>query len=196
MAAGRSKPGKPQAKAGRGAAQVALLRGVNMGGHKPVAMANLRAWAEKLGLRDVRTLLQSGNLVFRGGAKHGAALEAWLETAAGRDLGLETTFHVRTAGELRSVVARNPFPDAAETDPGRFVVVFLKAPPAAAALASLVAAIPGREQLRADGRHLYVVYPDGQGTSKLPALIDRTLKARGTARNWNTVTKLAALTAG
>ena len=189
---------EPDAKGERGIgtqAQVALLRGVNMGGHKPVAMAALRAWAEKLGFRDVRTVLQSGNLVFRGGAKRGATLEALLEAAAERELGLETAFHVRTAEELRSVVARNPFRDAAKRDPARLVVVFLKAAPAAAAVASLVAAIPGREQLRADGRQLYVVYPDGQGTSKLPALIDRTLKARGTARNWNTVTKLAAMTA-
>ncbi len=193
MAEGRGRKKRPQAKDARGPAQVALLRGVNMGGHKPVSMAGLRAWAETLGLQDVRTLLQSGNLVFRGGAKRGAALEATLEAAAIRGLGLETNFHVRTAAELQVIVARNPFPDAAKNDPARLVVVFLKAAPAPAAVASLVAAIPGREQLRADGRQLYVVYPDGQGTSKLPALIDRMLKARGTARNWNTVTKLAAL---
>ncbi len=194
MAEGRGRKKRPQAKDARGPAQVALLRGVNMGGHTPVSMAGLRAWAETLGLQDVRTLLQSGNLVFRGGAKRGAALEATLEAAAIRGLGLETIFHVRTAAELQVIVARNPFPDAAKNDPARLVVVFLKAAPAPAAVASLVAAIPGREQLRADGRQLYVVYPDGQGTSKLPALIDRMLNARGTARNWNTVTKLAAMT--
>lgn len=194
MPGGREQHRKPQPKTVRGTAQAALLRGVNMGGHKPVAMAALRAWAEKLGLRDARTLLQSGNLVFRGGAKRGAALEAVLEAAAIRGLGLETTFHVRTAEELQAIVARNPFPDAAQRDPARLVVVFLKTAPAADAVAALVAANPGREQVRADGRQLYVVYPDGQGTSKLPALIDRTLKARGTARNWNTVTKLAAMT--
>jgi uncharacterized protein (DUF1697 family) len=176
-------------------AQVALLRGVNLGGHKLIAMSDLRAWAERLGLRDVRTLLQSGNLVFRGGSKTGAALEAMLEAAAGGLLGLETAFHVRTADELRAIVARNPFPAAAEQDPGRLVVVFLKTAPAAAAVAALVAVIPGREELRADGRQLYVVYPDGQGTSKLPALIDRKLRISGTARNWNTVRKLAALVA-
>ncbi len=178
---------------GKATAQAALLRGVNMGGHKAVAMADLRAWAEKLGLRDVRTLLQSGNLVFRGGTLKGAALESKLEAAAIRGLALETTFHVRTADELEAIVAHNPFPDAAKRDPARLVVVFLKAAPAAAAVGALVAANPGREQLEANGRHLYVVYPDGQGTSKLPALIDRLLKARGTARNWNTVLKLAAM---
>ena len=173
---------------------VALLRGVNMAGHKRVGMAELKAWAEKLGLRDVRTLLQSGNLVFRGGAGKGAALEAALEAAAGRGLGLETAFMVRTAQELGAVVARNPYPEAAERDPAHLVVVFLKTAPAAADVAALRAAIPGREVLEADGRQLYVVYPDGIGTSRLTAaLIDRKLRTRGTARNWNTVLKLTAL---
>jgi uncharacterized protein (DUF1697 family) len=179
------------------AAQVALLRGINMAGHQIVGMADLRGWAEDLGLRDVRTLLQSGNLVFRGAAKTGAALEAMLEAAAKRALGLETDFHVRTAAELRAIVARNPFPGAARRDPAHLVVVFLKAAPAAVGVAALRAAIPGREEIEADGRQLYVVYPDGIGTSRLnAALMDRTLKSRGTARNWNTVLKLAELAAG
>ena len=173
---------------------VALLRGVNLAGHKSVAMADLRAWAEALGLLDVRTLLQSGNLVFRGGTKRGPALEAALEAAAARKLGLESDVFVRTAEELDAIVARNPFPDAAKRDPAHLVVVFLKAP-AAAALAALRAAIPGREELKADGRQLYIVYPDGIGTSKLnAALIDRKLGISGTARNWNTVLKLADAT--
>jgi uncharacterized protein (DUF1697 family) len=178
------------------AAHVALLRGVNMAGHKTVPMAALRAWAEKLGLRDVRTLLQSGNLVFRGGTKRGAALEAALEAAALRGLKIETDFVVRTSEELAAIVARNPFPAAAERDPAHLVVVFLKTAPAPAAVAALAAAIPGREELRADGRQLYIVYPDGMGTSKLnAALIDRKLGISGTARNWNTVLKIAALAA-
>jgi uncharacterized protein (DUF1697 family) len=193
---GTRAPAGPAAPRG-GPAQVALLRGVNLGGHKLVGMAGLRAWAEDLGLRDVRTLLQSGNLVFRGAAKTGAALEAMLEAAAKRGLGLDTDIHVRTAAELGAIVARNPFPRAARRDPAHLVVVFLKAAPAAAGVAALRAAIPGREEIEADGRQLYVVYPDGIGTSRLnAALLDRTLKVRGTARNWNTVLKLAALVAG
>lgn len=175
---------------------VALLRGVNMAGHKIVGMTGLRAWAEDLGLREVRTLLQTGNVVFRGGTKQGAALEAALEAAAARRLGLETDFMVRTAAELRAIVARNPFPDAAQGDPAHLVVVFLKAAPAAADVAALRAANQGREEIEADGRQLYVVYPDGIGKSRLnAALMDRKLGTRGTARNWNTVLQLAALAA-
>lgn len=193
---GTRAPAGPAAPGG-GPAHVALLRGVNMAGHKVVGMADLRAWAEDLGLRDVRTLLQSGNLIFRSAAKTGAALEAVLEAAAKRGLGLETDFHVRTGAELRAIIARNPFPRAAERDSAHLVVVFLKVAPAAADVAALQAAIPGREEIEADGRQLYVVYPDGIGTSRLnAAMMDRTLKTRGTARNWNTVLKLAGLAGG
>ncbi len=186
----------PGSRKGEGFAQVALLRGVNMAGHKIVPMAALRAWAQQLGLRDVRTLLQSGNLVFRGGTKRGAALEAALEAAAARGLKVETDFVVRTAEEVAAIVARNPFHAAVERDPAHLVVVFLKTAPAPASVAALAAAIPGREELRADGRQLYIVYPDGIGASKLnAALIDRKLGISGTARNWNTVLKIAALAA-
>ena len=175
--------------------QIALLRGVNVGGHKKVAMADLRAFAIDLGLGDARTLLQSGNLVFSSSGKSGAALERWLETEAEKRLGLKTEFHVRTATEWATVVAGNPFPDEAKRDPGHLIVFAFKDTLAAAAVKALQAAITGREVVRASGRHAYVVYPDGAGKSRLtPALMDRKLGARGTGRNWNTVLKLAAIT--
>jgi uncharacterized protein (DUF1697 family) len=166
--------------------QIALLRGINVGGNKMVAMSDLRALAARLGLRDARTLLQSGNLIFRSD-KQPAKLEALLE----KELDGVTVF-VRNAAEWAQIVARNPFPAEAKNDPGHLLVMLLKE---AKDVTSLQAAIVGREVLRADGRQLYIVYPDGQGTSKLTnALIERKLGTRGTARNWNTVMKLAALT--
>jgi uncharacterized protein (DUF1697 family) len=172
---------------------IALLRAVNVGGRK-LMMADLRDWAGGLGFQDVRTLLQSGNLLFRSDVVADAALEARLEAEAARAFGMAIDFIVRTADEWDQVIAANPYPQAAERDPGRLVVVALKAAPSPNAVAALRAWVPGRETIGAHGRELYIIYPDGQGESKLTNLaIERRLGLRGTARNWNTVLKLAAL---
>lgn len=176
---------------------LALLRGINVGGHKPVAMADLRALLADLGFEEPRSLLQSGNLVFRGGSRRGAALERYLEAEAGARLGLQADCFVRTVAEWQAIVARNPFPEAAERDPGHLVVMCVKAAPERGAVAALQAAIAGPELVRADGRQAYVVYPDGIGTSRLTnVVIEKRLGTRGTARNWNTVRKLEALAHG
>jgi uncharacterized protein (DUF1697 family) len=172
---------------------VALLRGINVGGNKLVAMSDLRALAEAEGFAEATTLLQSGNLVFRGAKRATAAIEKTLETAARKRLGLDIDFMVRSDAEWAAIVGGNPFHREAKADPSRLVVVCLKTVPAASAVEALAAAIPGRESMRAQGRELYVYYPDGIGASKLPAIIDRKLGVRGTARNWNTVLKLAHL---
>ena len=173
---------------------VALLRGINVGGHKPVAMSELRDLLAGLGFVDVRSLLQSGNLVLRGDARTGGRLERTLETEAAQRLGLETDCFVRTATEWKAVVSRNPFPTEAERDPAHLVVMFLKEPPKAKDVAALRAAITGPEIVRATGMHAYIVYPNGIGRSRLTnTLIERTLGTRGTGRNWNTVLKLGAL---
>jgi uncharacterized protein (DUF1697 family) len=171
---------------------VALLRAVNVGG-RSLAMADLRKVAEGLGYGDVTTLLQSGNLVFD--AKGRAdALEKALEAALKKQVGLEADVMIRTAGELDAVIAANPFPGEAKSDPGHLVVMFLKDRVSAKDVAALQDAVKGRELIRPDGRELYITYPDGIGRSKLTgAVIEKKLAVRGTARNWNTVTKLAAL---
>jgi uncharacterized protein (DUF1697 family) len=177
-------------------AYVALLRGINVGGNKMVAMSELRALAEAEGLTHATTLLQSGNLVFAAAKRATAGLEKALEAAAKKRLGVEIDVMVRTAAEWEAIVAANPFPREAKSDPARLVVICLKSAPAAAAVKALEAAIPGREVMRAKGRELFIYFPDGQGSSKLtPALMDRKLLVRGTARNWNTALKLANLLA-
>ena len=176
---------------------IALLRGINVGGHAMLAMADLRELLNTLGFRDARTLLQSGNVVFSGGARGGAPLEAQLEKETLKRLGLRTAYLVRSVDEWADVIARNPFPGEAKRDPGHLVVMFLKAAPEADAVGALSAGISGREVIRADGRHLYITYPDGQGRSKLTGtLIEKKLGTIGTARNWNTVLKVAALVEG
>lgn len=176
-------------------AYIGLLRGINVGGNNMVAMADLREMMTTLGFADVKTVLQSGNVVFSGSAAAPAALERRLEAELEKRLGLAVEFHVRTADEWRAIVKANPFAAEAKNDPGHLLVSCFKAPLEQAAVKALQAAITGRETLHADGRHLYMVFPDGMGNSKLAGMIDRKLGARGTARNWNTVVKLAALTA-
>jgi uncharacterized protein (DUF1697 family) len=173
---------------------VALLRGVNVGGNKLVAMADLRDLLTTLGFTDPRSLLQSGNLVFRGGTRTGAPLERWLAAETAKRLGLETHFFVRTAEEWKAVIAQNPFPEEAARDPGHLLVLFLKDAPGAGAVRALQDAITGREVVRAKGRHAYAVYPDGAGRSRMThGLIEKVLGTRATGRNWNTVLKLGAL---
>ncbi len=175
------------------ATHIALLRGINVGGNRLVSMEDLRAFFVGLGLAEARTLLQSGNIVFRSSAGPGA-LERRLEAESQRRLGLKAEFFVRTAPEWKAIIAANPFPEEARTHPGLLVVMFLKRAPEAERFNALTAAITGPEIVRPAGRHAYVFYPAGSGNSRLTSnLIDRTLATRGTGRNWNTVLKLGAL---
>ena len=174
---------------------VALLRAVNVAGTS-LAMSALRDYASVLGLADPRTLLQSGNLIFRATGKKSTELERLLEREAEKRLSVTTDFLVRSERELSAIIANNPFPAAARRDPAHLLVMFLKNEPAADAIAALRKAIVGRETIAADARQLYIVYPDGIGRSKLTtSLIEKRTGTRGTGRNWNTLVKLAAAAA-
>jgi uncharacterized protein (DUF1697 family) len=173
---------------------IALLRGINVGGHKKIAMSDLRGFLQALGFDDVRSLLQSGNLVFRDNARAGSGLERLLELQAEKRLDLRTTFLVRSAKEWEAIIADNPFRDEAESDPGHLVVTFLQNAPQTNSLKALQAAMKGPEIVRAGGRQLYIVYPAGIARSRLTNnLIEGKLGTRATGRNWNTVRKLAVL---
>lgn len=162
---------------------VALLRGVNLMGGTTLRMADLKAIAEELGLESPRTLIASGNLLFTSG-KNETAIKSALEAALGKHMLREVGVMVRTAREMAVVAANNPFGDAPASS---VVAIFLdKAPPKDT--------IDGAknmvdERLALGAREIYVHYPSGQGRSKLriPAA------SRGTARNMNTVAKLAEL---
>jgi uncharacterized protein (DUF1697 family) len=173
---------------------IALLRGINVGGHKLVGMADLRELLTALDFTGARSLLQSGNLVFRTAARTTADLERLLEAEAAKRLGLRTDFFVRTAAEWDLLAARNPFRDEAASDPARLLLMILKDAPGAKDVRALQAAITGPEIVRAAGRQAYIFYPDGVGRSRLTGrLIEDRLGTRGTGRNWNTVLKLVAL---
>jgi uncharacterized protein (DUF1697 family) len=173
---------------------MAFLRAINVGGRKPVAMADLRQLLAQLGFADARSLLQSGNLLFRGKGWTSLRLEGLLKAEARERLGLETDVFIRTAKEWHGVIERNPFPREAERDPGHLLVMLLKDAPGRREVEALRAAIKGPETVRAAGKQLYIVYPKGSGRSRLTnALIERTLGTRATGRNWNTVLRLDAV---
>lgn len=170
---------------------IALLRAVNVGGRKPLPMADLRALASGLGCVEVRSVLQTGNLVFGARAQPAGQLERLFDSEAKKRLGLDTDFFVRDAADWRSVLADNPFAREAARDPAHLLVLFTMQAPAPSAVQALREAITGRETVAAAGRHVYAVYPDGIGRSKLTvALIEKKLGTRCTGRNWNTVLKL------
>lgn len=173
---------------------VALLRAVNVAGTNAISMSDLRSFFEGLGFEDVRTLLQTGNVLFGAAAQASSHLEGHLETEASKRIALETTFFVRTAAELKTVIAKNPYQAEARRDPGHLVVQFMKDAPLVASVKALQDAIAGPEYVTAIRKQLYVVYPDGIGRSKLTTkLIETRLGTRMTGRNWNTLLKLAAL---
>lgn len=156
-------------------------------------MAELKVMVESLGLEGVRSLLQSGNLIFEAGNRKPADLEELLARETGRRLKLQTEYFVRDADALTKIIQDNPFAREAKADPGHLVVFFLKQRPSAESVRKLQAQIKGPEVVEPGALHVYVTYPAGQGRSKLTnTAIEKALESRGTARNWNTILKMHA----
>jgi uncharacterized protein (DUF1697 family) len=171
-----------------GKRQIVLLRGINVGRNKRVGMADLRALLTELGYGDVRTLLQSGNVVLTGTVK-----PSRLEQELADGLGLEIAVVVRTRDELADVVERNPLAGVAK-DPSKHLVSFLSAKLAPAIARELAAADIAPAQLVISGRELFGWHPNGLNDSPLAKLLaTKRLGVTSTARNWSTVTKLLAL---
>ena len=165
--------------------QIAFLRGVNVGGNKRVEMARLRALMEELGYTDVRTYVNSGNVVFSGPRRS----EQHLETAIAKAFGFEVPVVLRSRDELADVVAANPLREIA-TDPAKHLVVFC----AAKASTDLEPADFAPETFVIRGREVYLWAPGGIGTSPLAKLLAaKSLGDKSTARNWRTVEKLLEL---
>jgi uncharacterized protein (DUF1697 family) len=167
---------------------IALLRAVNLGGHKKIAMPALRETLTAIGYTDVSTYLQSGNAVFTAPERDTIAAE--IETRLAADLGLTTEVIIRTADELHAVIEKNPLE---VREPARFGVLFLYDTPAPGRLDGFDPGDFAPDVVRVADRELYFDLPNGFGRAKLPLVIGRRLKVPATMRNWNTVTKLAEL---
>ncbi|WP_204490178.1 DUF1697 domain-containing protein [Archangium primigenium] len=171
---------------------IVLLRGINVGGHRKVPMAELRALGEGLGFTDVASYIQSGNLVVTAPGP-AAAVEASLEQAIAQRFGFEVDVLARTPAQWTGYMKDNPLREASDAEPQRVMLVLAKAPPRAEAVEALRARAT-TERLEASKGALWVHYPEGAGVSKLsPALWERCVGSPVTARNWGTVLKLAAM---
>jgi uncharacterized protein (DUF1697 family) len=175
-------------------AYAALLRAVNVTGRNRVPMAELRVALEALGLEDVVTYVQSGNVVFRSPSGTAAELAAAIARQIDEVFGLRIGVVVRSKAELAKVATSNPFLEQ-ESDPLKLHVIFLDARPKADAIAELD---PGRsppDRFEVHGREIYLHLSDGMGRTKLTIdYFERRLGVAATARNWKTVLKLVELT--
>ncbi len=167
---------------------IVLLRGINLGSRRRVAMADLRAWLADLGYTDVRTLLQSGNAVFRTD-KRPATVRREVEAAIAAGAGFPVDCVLRTAAELRAVVEADPLGDVA-TNPSRYLVSFLDRP---GDWPEVDPAAYEPERVHLAGREAYFWVPDGTQNSKVLAAFPAREGETATVRNWNTVTKLLAM---
>jgi uncharacterized protein (DUF1697 family) len=171
-----------------------MLRGVNVGGHNLIKMDALRSCYEGLKLRDPQSYVQSGNVIFAAKPKDLARLAGRIEQAIEKTFGFRPDVILRTAKEMRDVIKRNPFAGRPEIEPGKLVVTFLPADPGEEACQTVRMIKTDPDELRIDGRELYIYFPNGMGKSKLPwKTIEKALKMRGTGRNWNSVLKMTEM---
>jgi uncharacterized protein (DUF1697 family) len=175
---------------------VALLRGINVGGRTKVGMDDLRRLFVALGHADVKSYVQSGNVLFSSPVEESSRLADDIQRRIARDLGVTVTVLLRTRDDLAYVVANNPFLSR-ETDLAKLHVTFLADAPDHERVARLDTPSGGPDEFSLAGREVYLHCPRGYGRTKLNnAYLERRLGVAATTRNWNTVTKLCDLASG
>lgn len=163
---------------------ISLLRGINVGGHKKIKMADLRALYEALGFVDVESYIQSGNVVFRA-REATPRIQRMIEEGIRRKYGFDVDVMVRTASDFNKVIAENPWPKEAAADSSKVHVMFLST------VAPFQTMKEGADVAKAAGHEIFFHCPNGLGRSKLPNLVLKKLGAiSGTMRNWRTIMKL------
>jgi uncharacterized protein (DUF1697 family) len=171
---------------------ISMLRGINLLGHKRVEMARLRVMFEGMGFEQVRTYINSGNVVFKTGKHAPAALSKKIEERMVAEFGFGALVITRTAAELGRAIEGNPFVKESRSDPSRVFVGFLGQAPTPDAIEKLQARAAKTERVHCCGREIYAYYVDGMGKARLltHGVVERVLAVDVTMRNWNTVSKL------
>jgi uncharacterized protein (DUF1697 family) len=171
---------------------ILLLRGINVGAHNRIAMPALRDVLANAGYDDVRTYVQSGNVVLSSSAKADDVARK-TERLIAKEFGLDVAVLARTRAQLAKVVETNPLGKVAKNPKG-YQVSFFASKPSAALVRRVEEAATARERVVAIGREIYAWHPDGAARSKLWALLaGQKLGVTATSRNWTTVTKLLEL---
>ena len=171
---------------------IALFRGINVGGNSILPMKELVAVLEGLGVQDIKTYIQSGNVIFRSKAAGTAQLAGKIGAAIRKSHGFEPQVLLLDSAKLNKVIRENPYPEA-EAVPNTLHVNFLAAIPPKPDLKALEKIRAESERFHLAGDVLYLHAPDGIGRSKLAAGMERLLGVPMTSRNWNTVHKLKAM---
>jgi uncharacterized protein (DUF1697 family) len=170
---------------------ISMLRGVNVAGRNMLPMDALRKLYESIGLRNAQTYIQSGNVVFKSNAQDGAAVTKKIEDTIEKKFGFRPAVTLRTAAELKEVLARNPFAKRRGLEASKLLITFFTMEPAVEMRSEILSLKAGNpEEIVIDGRELYIYFPNGMGRSEVWRGIDRALKKSGTGRNLNTVAKL------
>jgi uncharacterized protein (DUF1697 family) len=170
---------------------ISMLRGINLGGHKLVAMERLRALFESLGYKEVRTYINSGNVIFRGGKMSTSNLSRKLEKEIEGTFGFSVPVLTKTAEEIAQAVQCNPFVKDKAIDPTKLHVTFLWQAPAANDLKKLEALVGAHDRYCCLNSEVYLYCPNGYSETKLANnTIEKLLGSGATTRNWKTVNTL------
>jgi uncharacterized protein (DUF1697 family) len=168
-----------------------MLRGVNVAGQKKIPMEALRRLYASLGVVNIRTYIQSGNVVFDSGEADAALLAIQIETKIEGSLGFSVTVFIRPAQDFQRVIARNPFLTQRQEDPSKLHVTFLYEPPSEAKLNILQNPGSGTDEFIGGVQEIFLFCPNGYGKTKLNnGFFERQLGTPATTRNWNTVNAL------
>jgi len=170
---------------------IAMLRGINVSGHKIIKMEKLRLSFEASGFRGVRTYVQSGNVIFESAKGSSTGLSKSIGEQILRDFGFAVSLILKTPNDMKRVVGANPFLKKRAIDQSKLYVTFLSRPPATTALRNLDALKAEPDQFCITGREIYLYCPNGYGRTKLSNnVFERMLSVEATTRNWNTVKML------
>jgi len=176
---------------------VSLFRGINVGGHQAVRMDALKELHESLGLQEVQTYIQSGNVVFTSDDADVTRIQKAIEDGFAQKFGFQVNVMVRTADEFNVMIENNPFQNQPMKESKWVVAMFLASHPVSTAREDIQKAYTGPEELYIIGQEVYIYYPEGIGRSKLTnTFLEKKLKTTGTARNWNTVLRLQQMMQG
>ncbi len=172
---------------------IALLRGINVGGHNILPMKELKVLLEALGCRDIATYIQSGNVVFRHTESDAASLEATISGAIGESFGFEPRVMLLSVDEFTRCVRDNPFSQALQA-PKTLHMWFLAAPAEDPDIEKMESLKAATEEFILTAKAFYLSAPDGIGRSKLAASVEKLLGVPATARNLRTASKLCEMT--
>jgi len=173
---------------------ISLLRGINVSGQKRIGMAELKRLYESLNFVNVRTYVQSGNVVFDSAKSDSSKLTALIEAQIKQSFGYTVSVFIRDAHDFQRLLGSNPFLKGRNEDPAKLHVTFLYRSPPKSALSSLEAPQAGADEFVVRNQEIFLFCPNGYGRTKLSNnFFERKLKIPATTRNWNTVTALYTL---